>query len=189
MLQKEDEQAVTVICSHAKDVENFHPNLYECVIMKNNQDYTYRLMRAGEEETVYELVLSVFHRHVAPIYSRNGIETFLSMLSVDFLKNNDPNIFTLIAESNQRLIGMLTNISMGHIALLFVDAEFQGNGIGKELLHHYIQYCIERYPRLTNITVSASPNSKSFYEHAGFIKVDAEHNENGMRFIPMQKDI
>ncbi|MGD9209503.1 MAG: GNAT family N-acetyltransferase [Desulfobacteraceae bacterium] len=157
--------------------------------MKNNQIGTYRLMQVGEEDVVFELVLQGFHQYIAPTYSRNGIETFLSLLSVDFLKENGPNRFTLVAEHQAHLVGMLTNISTGHIALLFVDSAFQGYGIGKNLLHYYMKYCLEKYPRLTSITVSASLNSQSFYEHTGFVKMDVEQEENGMWFIPMQRSI
>lgn len=157
--------------------------------MKNNSEYTYRLMKSGEENALLLLILRVFHQHVAPTYSKEGIETFLNMLTVDFLKAADPKKFTLVAEYEHRPVGMLTNINEGHIALLFVDSEFQGRGIGAALIRRCIDECSQKYPGLNDITVSSSPNSRLFYERLGFIEVYEEQDENGLRFIPMQKEI
>lgn len=157
--------------------------------MKMNDKPTYRLMEKGEEHDVYDLILKVFHKHVAPIYSQKGIETFLGMLSIDFLKEVSLGKFTVVAEQNNKLFGMISIINTNHIALLFVSSEFQNLGIGKDLIQFSINKCLEKSPDLKTITVSSTPNSLLFYEKNGFIKIDEEQNENGMRFIPMQKKL
>ena len=55
-----------------------------------NRKYTYHLLRPGEEEDVYNLVLRVFHRFVALTYTEDGIDTFLNMMSPDSLKEKSP---------------------------------------------------------------------------------------------------
>ena len=84
---------------------------------------------------------------------------------------------------------MLSIINTSHIALFFVKTEFQGYGIGKGLIQFSINKCLEKHPDLKAITVSSTPNSVSFYENVGFTRISEEQNENGMRFIPMQKRI
>lgn len=157
--------------------------------MKKNEKPTYRLMEKDEEKDVYDLILEVFYKHVAPIYSQKGIETFLGMLSIDFLKETSLEKFTIVAEHNSKLFGMLSIINTNHIALLFVSSEFQNLGIGKSLIQVSINKCLEKNPDLKTLTVSSTPNSLSFYEKNEFIKIDEEQNENGMRFIPMQKKL
>lgn len=49
--------------------------------MNNTDIYTYRLMKTEEANCVYDIILQVFHEHVAPAYSEEGIKSFFSMLS------------------------------------------------------------------------------------------------------------
>ncbi len=157
--------------------------------MKSDFPYTYRFMRDHEINAVFDLVLSVFHQHIASSYSAEGLETFLSTLTIEFLKDQQPKQFTIVAETEGRIDGMLTNIDTGHIALLFVDSPVQRHGIGKGLIHSYLDVCRRRFPKLKTVTVSASPNSVSFYLKVGFTRISAEQNDNGLRFTPMQMAI
>ena len=159
------------------------------IIMKKNSKYTYRLMKADEADYVYDMILRVFHKHVAPTYSQKGIETFLSMLSPEFLKERNLEKFTIVAVQKDKLIGTLSMINMSHIALLFVNSEMQGNGIGNSLIQFGINKCLEDHPDVKAITVSSTSNSLSFYQNVGFEIIGEEANENGMRFIPMRKMI
>lgn len=157
--------------------------------MKPTGEYSFRFMQKGEVDKVYDLILNVFHQYVAPTYSKKGIETFLSALSIDYLKDEDHQKFTLVAEHERRIVGMLSNINKGHISLLFVDSKFQQCGIGTELVERYIDHCLQRFATLGAVTVSSSTNSLSFYERLGFFKLTEEQSENGLKFIPMQKTI
>ncbi len=57
-------------------------------------------MKKGEEQETYELILRVFHRHVAPVYSKNGVAKFLSMLSPAGLseRNGGKKSFVIMAK-------------------------------------------------------------------------------------------
>lgn len=145
--------------------------------MKIDEKWTCRLIETVEEAQVYDLILNIFHRFVAPTYFKDGIDTFNKMLSPSFFEEKNRYKFTII----------LTIISVNHIALLFVDSEFQRQGIGKNLIKTGIDMCLKEHPDLKTITVSSSPNSISFYKYVGFEIIRNEKDENGMRFIPMEK--
>ena len=146
-------------------------------------------MQEGEEQQTYELILSVFHKYVAPVYSENGIAKFLGMLSPDGLSamRDGGNSFVILAKDQSRIIGMLAVIDKSHIALIFVDPENQRKGVGKKLIDEAIKKCLNRNSDLSAITVCSSPNSKTFYEIIGFKAQGNEIDEDGMRFTPMQK--
>ena len=146
-------------------------------------------MKTGEEEYVYNLALSVFHKHIAPNYSKKGIKTFISMLSVEFLKKTSSEKFSIVAEYRSQIVGILAIIAINHVALLFVDSEFQRQGVGKGLIQYGINICLVKHPDLKTITISATPNSVSFYKNDGFTTIGSEISENGIRFIPMQKKV
>jgi predicted GNAT family N-acyltransferase len=148
-------------------------------------------MEEGDERQTYELILRVFHEHVAPVYSKNGVAKFLGMLSPDGLNetSNGRNSFLILAKEQSKIIGMLSLINESHIALVFVDTEHQRKGVGKNLINEAIKKCLKRNSNLSAITVSASPNSRSFYEKMDFKAQGDEIDEDGMRFTPMQKRI
>ncbi|MCD4843527.1 MAG: GNAT family N-acetyltransferase [Methanosarcinales archaeon] len=146
-------------------------------------------MKTEEANYLYDIILQVFHKHVAPAYSEEGIKTFLRMLSPEFLKIVTPEQFTIVAEQNDQIYGTLSIINKNHIALLFVKSEMQGEGIGKSLIQFATHKCLENNPDVKSITVSSSPNSLTFYQNFGFIIPEEEKNEKGMRIIPMEKKI
>jgi N-acetylglutamate synthase-like GNAT family acetyltransferase len=154
-----------------------------------NDTLKHRPIENGEEDSVHDMILKVFHQFVAPTYSKSGIEKFTGMLSPSFLVERKADKFTIVAELDGRIAGCLTMINKGHIALLFVDSELRGGGIGSSLIRYGIDLALERFPDLNTITVSSSPNSVSFYRSVGFATVGEERNEDGMRFLPMAKDL
>ena len=149
----------------------------------------YDSMKESEVDCVYDLIVRVFHEHVAPVYSDNGIDTFLSKISPTTLLevNKGESSFVIVARQENIIIGMLAVREESHVALIFVESQHQGKGIGKSLIDEAIKICKERNPGLTAITVSSSPNSKKFYEGIGFTAQGEEVDEDGMRYTPMQK--
>jgi GNAT superfamily N-acetyltransferase len=102
-------------------------------------------IQEGKEHQTYELILHVFHKYVAPVYSQNGIAKFLSMLSPDGLSTmiNGVNSFVILAKDQSKIVGMLAVINKSHIALIFVDPENQKKGVGKKLIDEAIKQCPE----------------------------------------------
>ena len=78
---------------------------------------------------------------------------------------------------------MLVLKNMAHISLFFVKKEFQGKGIGRELLAACIAYCKEH--GVSDLTVNAAPTGMSFYLANGFEALAGERFEGGLRFTPM----
>lgn len=151
----------------------------------------YQPMVVEEEKDAFELIVRVFQKHVAPFYSKKGVEKFLGMLSPEVLCDMEKgkNSFVISAKHQNRLIGILAVIKDSHIALIFVDSRYQGDGIGKHLIDEATRICLKRNPALTAVTVSSSPNSMSFYEATGFEAQGEEVDEGGMRYISMRKTI
>lgn len=151
----------------------------------------YGPMGESEVNCVHDLIVRVFHEHVAPVYSKNGIEKFLSIVSPGGLSelNDGQRSFVILAKQSNRPIGMIAVRDESHVALIFVDSEYQGKGIGKHLLDEATKICQNRDSELTAITVSSSPNSIQFYKGLGFEAQGDEVDEDGMRYTPMQKII
>ena len=131
--------------------------------------------------------MRVFIEFVAPRYSQEGVAEFKKFVSVNALADRfvAGDLF-LLAESGQRIIGVIEMRKDSHIALLFVEKSFQRRGIARELLRKSIEICGKRNPDIQRITVNSSPNAFAAYERIGFEGIEEEQLKNGIRFIPME---
>ncbi|MCE5189465.1 MAG: GNAT family N-acetyltransferase [Eubacteriales bacterium] len=127
-----------------------------------------------------DLVLRVFLAFEAPDYCEQGVETFRSFLqSSEELKK----LHFYGAYEAGSLAGVLATRGEdgSHIALFFVDAVWQGRGVGRALFTAAREQC-----RGERMTVHSSPYAKAIYEHLGFTAVSGEQLSDGIRYYPMQ---
>ena len=127
-----------------------------------------------------DLVLRVFLAFEAPDYCEQGVETFRS-----FLQNSEElaKLHFYGAYETDSLVGVLATRGLdgSHIALFFVDAPWQGRGVGRALFTAAREQC-----RCERMTVHSSPYAKAIYEHLGFTAVSGEQLSDGIRYYPMQ---
>ena len=112
-------------------------------------------------------------------YSEQGIETFCN-----FVNNKEiTKSFKIYgAFENNILKGIIaTDSQKRHICLFFVDKVSQGKGIGKELMRVVVNNNENSY-----ITVNSSRYGVPIYEKLGFIKIEEEKEQDGLKFTPMK---
>jgi len=150
-----------------------------------NHEITHMVItRTNDLETqkkALALALDVFMEFEAPDYTIEGVEEFkMTLKSQEFLSKLEYHI----ALENDQIIGMIATRNEGkHIALLFVEKEWQRKGIGKKLCEHLIQQ-----DKTAILTVNSSPYGHEFYKRIGFVDTDTEQTVNGIRFFPMQRE-
>ena len=145
-----------------------------------------RLMKHGEESIACRLAVEVFNEFVAPHYSQEGVSEFRRYIEPDLMsKRVKSDHFVLLAEMDDRLVGIIEVMDFNHISLLFVSREAQRKGIAKRLLNEALQICSRNNPNLSQVSVHSSPNSIEAYEHLGFRSEGSEKLEHGIRYIPM----
>ncbi|MBO5178799.1 MAG: GNAT family N-acetyltransferase [Clostridia bacterium] len=139
-----------------------------------------RKIEEKEMQNAVNLSLKVFLEYEAPDYSEEGVREFEKTINdKEWILEKE----IIGAFENNRLIGLIAIKNYNHIALFFVDSDYQGKGIGKKLFQ---EIC-----KLNNCgyyTVNSSPYAKSIYEHLGFKCTSEEKCVNGMRFYPMIND-
>ena len=112
-------------------------------------------------------------------YSEQGIETFCN-----FVNNKEitKSFKVYGAFENNILEGLIaTDSQKSHICLFFVDKVSQGKGIGKELMRVVVNNNENSY-----ITVNSSRYGVPIYEKLGFVKVEEEKEQDGLKFTPMK---
>ena len=124
------------------------------------------------------LVERVFLAFEAPEYSTEGIQTFLSFL-------RDAEAVSALrfygAWEKDSLLGVLATRGGSHIALFFVDAAHQGQGVGRALFEAARAAC-----SVGRMTVNSSPYAVEIYRKLGFSPLSDEQGRDGIRFTPMQ---
>ena len=147
-------------------------------------------MESGDVHPVFEFISGVFNEFVAPGYSEEGIDEFLKYAQPDALADKLRNDhFGLIAKSGSEIVGVIFFRGCSHVALFFVTASFQREGIGRELLYHALEACDRVGKRPAKLTVNASPNSVDAYRRLDFEQTDVEQCIDGIRFVPMAMQI
>ena len=112
-------------------------------------------------------------------YSEQGIETFCN-----FVDNKEiTKSFKVYGAFEDNILkGLIaTDSQKSHICLFFVDKVSQGKGIGKELMKAVINNNENSY-----ITVNSSRYGVPIYEKLGFIKIEEEKEQDGLKFTPMK---
>lgn len=153
------------------------------------------------------LAWRTFSRYVAPVYSKEGCESFIDFISSQMLKR----MFLIgryrmyVAKDGEKIVGFISIRENNHISLLFTDADYQGMGIGRALVACAEDYLFEReelpldneedkildllYERGDGhfMTVFAAPNAVDFYKKTGFYQFAGEGTSDGITYIPMKK--
>ena len=112
-------------------------------------------------------------------YSKEGIETFCNFVDN---KKITKSFKVYGAFEDNILKGVIaTDRRKRHITLFFVDKDSQGKGIGKELMKVVINNNENSY-----ITVNSSRYGVPIYEKLGFVKMEEEKEQDGLKFTPMK---
>ena len=137
-----------------------------------------RITDEHEIKSALALALEVFMRFEAPEYQKEGIESFKTSLSSrEYLEK----LKLYGAFEGSKLVGIIATRLLGsHIALFFVDENFQGQGIGRLLFDEVLKDC-----HTEKLTVNSSPYAAEIYRHFGFKDDMPEQTTDGIRYIPM----
>lgn len=147
---------------------------------------TYRAMQVEDIPAVSALVWNTFEAFVAPDYGDEGIQTFSQFVQPNALRERfHKGTLFLLAEVESTLAGMIEMNGYSHITLLFVDANFQRCGIGRELLRCALDICKQHKPDVDLITVHSSPFAVEIYRKLGFVPLGPQQKCNGILYVPM----
>ena len=112
-------------------------------------------------------------------YSKEGIEPFCNFVDN---KKITKSFKVYGAFEDNILKGLIaTDRRKRHINLFFVDKVSQGKGIGKKLMNIVVNNNENSY-----ITVNSSRYGVPIYEKLGFIKMEEEKEQDGLKFTPMK---
>jgi GNAT superfamily N-acetyltransferase len=157
------------------------------------EKYTFRCCKfnKGDVAPISALIWDVFLEFEAPEYSEEGINTFREFIEPSRLSREiqENRMRFYCCHENDSVIGVLAYRDTSHISLLFVDKSYHRKGIAAELFRISLTEILEEYKDVKEITVNSSPYAESIYRKMGFVSQDTVQTLNGIKYIPMKKEI
>lgn len=146
----------------------------------------YKELSDNDYGSIKKLCHDVFMEYEAPLYSQEGIDTFLYFLNSDefrqYIADKDKLFYGCFDENT--LIGVIGMRNESHITVCFVDSNYQRMGIGRKLMTILIDSSVKN--NIPFITVNSSPYGLPFYKSIGFNATDKELSEDGIIYTPMK---
>jgi GNAT superfamily N-acetyltransferase len=150
------------------------------------ESITIKIPEINDALQINSLIIDVFKKCVAPDYSKEGVEFFLSICTPEsVVEKFNENTPIFIANSGKMVVGVIWTRGNNHISRFFVDTAYQRIGIGRNLFNTLLNEVSRKYPDISEISVNSSPFAVYAYEKLGFVKIDEVKIGNGMKYIPM----
>jgi ribosomal protein S18 acetylase RimI-like enzyme len=141
----------------------------------------------GQEIMIHQLIKKVYDEFVSIVYCEEGNRFFYDWIQPSKIAERQHNQRSiLVAFIDSKLVGMIETRDNKYISLLFVDKEYQGQGIARRLFDESLKEIIRRDSKPTKFYVHASPYSIPIYKKLGFIETDKMQEENGIKYLPME---
>jgi len=146
--------------------------------------------KKGEEEEVSLLIQTVYNEFVSIDYSDEGNKFFNEWIEPAKIADRQKSqINILVAFVDSQLVGMIEIRENKYISLLFVDKNYQRQGIAKSLFEESLKRSIDRDPTIDMFYVHASPFSIPIYKRLGFVETDDMQEQFGIKYMPMKNNI
>lgn len=149
--------------------------------------YEIRWAYTEEWEEAMRLAWRTFMKFEAKDYSVEGIRNFRSFISGGELRRSflAGKYQMMVALDRKKIIGMISVRNENFISLLFVDACYHNQGVGKGLLTAMCKYLKEEMGE-SFLTVRSAPYAVEFYHKLGFCDTSFEQVVAGIRTTPMK---
>ncbi len=146
--------------------------------------------RAGQEKQISQFIKKVYDEFVADDYSNEGNRHFYKWILAENIAERQQRQRSIVLAMNGGLIvGMIESRDNNHISLLFVDKDYQKQGIAGKLFREVMKNCLKQNPDLDTFYVHASHYSIPVYEKLGFKATDGMQEQFGIKYLPMEMKI
>lgn len=152
--------------------------------------YELRFAYLDEWQDIMQLAWKTFLQFEAKDYSEEGIQNFNNFVTDHTLyKMFVSGVYqVVIALEDKKIVGMISLRDVTHISLLFVDAQYHKKGIGRALVVYMGEH-LKNEEGYSRMTVNAAPYALGFYHKLGFVDLDTEKENDGIRYTPMELKI
>lgn len=153
--------------------------------MEQNKEI--RPLAGCEIEEALGLVWDVFSEYEAADCEQEGVDEFWEKIDYEYLlqRAGDGEVRFWGAFDEGRMVGVCMMREPCQVELLYVDGEYQGQGVGTNLLKKAVLDAKEQDPLLQRVTADASEGSKGFFLELGFVPIAETYESCGIKYTPM----
>ena len=145
-----------------------------------------RTFEPRDAEAVSALIRRTMRESNSHDYPLERLQPLIDYFSPEKLRQLSQERVCLVAEANGQLIGTAA-LDGAELATFFVLPEYQGQGIGMQLLAAIEQQA--RAQGITRITVDASLTGAAFYTRMGYLRTGVEREGTAGTQIGMEKQV
>ena len=139
-----------------------------------------------DAQRISELITTLSREHIACDLSPEGSERLLSSMSADSIRSFINSGFRyFVAETGGTIAGVVATRDDQHLYHLFVDNQFQRQGLARRLWQVAHEACVSASGTRV-FTVNSSRNAVAVYERFGFVRHGETQNVGGVIFVPMK---
>ncbi|OMO31593.1 GNAT family N-acetyltransferase [Vibrio sp. 10N.222.47.A9] len=144
----------------------------------------------SDSKAISELILPLAKKYVCPTCDASAHDILLNSMSEEnvgkYLSTNYNYVIAVTA--NDEVVGVAGVQDNSHLYHLFVDDNFQGNGLSRQLWEAVKEESIKN-GNSGIFTVNSAVNAESVYSRFGFKRTEGIRNRQGMIDIPMLLDL
>lgn len=133
-----------------------------------------RAFQPDDSVNVSNLVRKVIKESLSKDYPDATVQLLYIEYKPEYFKDPYRGQTIFVAKENNQIVGTAA-IHNNLIMDVFVDPEYEGKGVGSELLSHLEQ--LARLQGHTTTQISANPYAIDFYEKLGYTKVEETYLE------------
>lgn len=150
--------------------------------------YQYRWAKTEDWIPAMDMIWRTFLQFEGKVYSQEGIENFYQFIT-------DQNLYKafligryqlMVALDGDKVIGAATIRDRNQLSLLFVDASYHMQGVGRRLMKGICDY-LKYESGERSVWLKAAPYAVGFYRKLGFLTIGREEAYAGIRVTPMEK--
>lgn len=140
----------------------------------------------SDAQAISNLARSLSEKYVTPEFPTEASDAFLKSMTIDGIRQLiESGLRYHLAEINGNIVGIIGMTDNKHLYHLFVDENFQGKGIARQLWNMAMESC-KAAGNPGEFTVNSSRYAQRVYESFGFVAQSAPHERNGIVTIPMK---
>jgi GNAT superfamily N-acetyltransferase len=145
-----------------------------------------RIFEPADAEAVSALIRRTMRESNSRDYQLARLQPLIDYFSPEKVQRLSQERVCLVAEANGQLIGTAA-LEGAELATFFVLPEYQGQGIGTQLLAAIEQHALMQ--GITHITVESSLTGAAFYAKMGYLRTGVEREGTAGVQIGMEKQL
>ncbi len=146
-----------------------------------NAPHNIRRAQLADAKSISQLVIPLVEEFISYEYTEQGAKIILASMSEQHIASNINQSYEyFVAESEDSIVGVLGIRDGNHIFHCFVDKQYHGKRIGKQLWNFWLAK-----NHVARVTVNSSKFAVDFYKSLGFTSEDELFEKNGITCYPM----